>query len=402
MIGKSKRTLFYLTNMIFESMTFFIAAVLLGGVSTVSFSVTFTLVYLAAVSLPLLLFLRTDRPSGWILFLFMPLSLLLFHFGAEIPPLAAVILGIALVWRCSVNWIEPIKSDAEIIFIMTLIAVLILSFVYSEERASVLLAAGCFQAFLLLLLKLSNQWGSSGRTFASKELKLAGIIIGAAAVAGSLVAAFKLIFTGALTAIFHALNFLVIMPLYKLVSILPLPEDWLLGLEEMQNKMDDQKKPDEKLQKLNLSDGFADLEWLAWTIAAALLCIALFILYKKKMNWQAASSRPINAAASSYQASYNITDKKRRWFQSENIIRKQMAMLEKEMHKNGQSRYPGESINQWFDRLKLNTSEAGIIQDIYEKVRYGETLETDDERKKFKHSLKIIREKLKKDRSQNA
>jgi hypothetical protein len=217
--------------MIYEGMTFFIAAVLLGGESTWLFAVTFALSYLAAVSLPLLLFLRTDKPAGWMLFLLIPVSLLLFYFGTGIPALSAAILGIALVWRCSVNWIESIKNDAEKIFIITLVAVLILSFVYNEGRATALLAAGCLQGCSLLLLKMSYQWTVAGRKLAAKELKFAGILIGAAAAAGMLVTIFKIIFAGALTSIFHILNFAIIMPLYKLLTYFPFLINWCDELE---------------------------------------------------------------------------------------------------------------------------------------------------------------------------
>jgi methyl coenzyme M reductase gamma subunit len=119
------------------------------------------------------------------------------------------------------------------------------------------------------------------------------------------------------------------------------------------------------------------------------------------LNWQQAASIPVHPAASSYPGSPDLINKKRRWFQSENIIRKQIAILEKELHKYGQHRQPGESVSQWFNRLEINISEAAIIKDIYEKVRYGETIETSEERKQFKQSLKMVRQKLKETRSQN-
>ncbi|MGV2940980.1 hypothetical protein AB5I83_15380 [Mesobacillus sp. LC4] len=86
----------------------------------------------------------------------------------------------------------------------------------------------------------------------------------------------------------------------------------------------------------------------------------------------------------------------------DNHIRKEIFQLEKYAHKKELGRFNHEDIKEWFDRLRIQYDPRTI--QTYEKVRYGEQLDTQlegwfmDEIKKVRKQINTI-EKLKKEES---
>ncbi|MFC7370164.1 DUF4129 domain-containing protein [Fictibacillus iocasae] len=388
------RTAIYMLNLSYEGTLFFMAAVLLGGESTWAFAGSFTFSFLMAAALPLLLFLRSDKPAGWMLYLFIPLSFLLFYFAAGLPPFTAAIMSTALLWRSFVNWTEGKNSDAEKILFITLFILLFIAFFLDEERISLLLISGCLQAFLLLLLKMVYRWDNMTKSIALREASFAGVFMLVMISAGLLLTVFKTIISTAMISVFYMLYFSVILPLISLLSHIPLFSDWLNTVKEKSNEVSDSQKAEEPLQQIALNTNQTDLAWAGWSLAAVLLALALFFLYKKKFNFSQAESGAV-IASSFHPSAYSRNKTKKQWFQSDNVIRRQMAALEKELHKKGLDRLTGESASSWFQRLNLQSESARHVLSLYEKVRYGELSENTIERKQFKAAIKHIRQEIK-------
>lgn len=130
-----------------------------------------------------------------------------------------------------------------------------------------------------------------------------------------------------------------------------------------------------------------DIDFTYWYIAVlVILCVLLFIyLYKKFQG----STEVLDLTENQF---FTITfddggkeasssKNKRQGEQPSYRVRKEMYRLEKMAEKLQLARTSSETIGEWFRRVGVNEDE--VIQSIYERVRYGNQMETDKEYKLF-------------------
>jgi hypothetical protein len=86
---------------------------------------------------------------------------------------------------------------------------------------------------------------------------------------------------------------------------------------------------------------------------------------------------------------------RKRWGggQPTNRIRKEIYLLEKQAEKLHLGRHSSETIAEWFNRIGVKEDE--LLQAIYEKVRYGNLLESNEEYKVFLSSMEKKKSELK-------
>jgi hypothetical protein len=129
-----------------------------------------------------------------------------------------------------------------------------------------------------------------------------------------------------------------------------------------------------------------DLTYLYITIALILCTILFIFLYKKFQG----STEVIDQNNQGYfiSASFDEEDKgaglsqdKRNSGQPSNRIRKEIFRLERNAEKLQLGRISSETVGEWFTRIGVE--ENLFIQSVYEKVRYGNVLASDEEYRLF-------------------
>ncbi|WP_419887486.1 hypothetical protein ACN6MT_18760 [Neobacillus niacini] len=142
-----------------------------------------------------------------------------------------------------------------------------------------------------------------------------------------------------------------------------------------------------------------DIHFTYWYFAVLIiLCILLFIyLYKK---FQGTTEVLDTTENQYYTISFDDGGKgtsssknKRSGEQPSHRVRKEMYRLEKMAEKLQLGRSSSEAIGEWFTRVGVNEDE--VIQSVYERVRYGNQMESDEEYKIFLQKIESKKSELK-------
>lgn len=129
-----------------------------------------------------------------------------------------------------------------------------------------------------------------------------------------------------------------------------------------------------------------------------ILCILLFIFLYKKFQ---GSTEVLDSTENGFYSSSFDEDekgtifykKKRDSEQPSYRVRKEIYRLEKMAEKLQLGRHPYETIGEWFSRVGVNEDE--LIQSVYEKVRYGNQIESDKEYRLFLKNIETKKAELK-------
>ncbi|MDF2857689.1 MAG: hypothetical protein K0Q87_3540 [Neobacillus sp.] len=127
------------------------------------------------------------------------------------------------------------------------------------------------------------------------------------------------------------------------------------------------------------------------------LCIVLFIVIYKKFR-KSPESAATNDHAFSISSSFDEIEKgtsrnRRGGGQPTYRVRKEIYLFEKHADKLHLRRNSAETISEWFQRMGIEEDEQ--IQSIYEKVRYGNLIESDEEYNLFSKSIESKKSDLK-------
>lgn len=315
-------------------------------------------------------------------------SILFWYMTSSI--LLSILVSIVLMWRSAENWNDPFKTDLELIFGLGVVLTFILS-LFFKDGYTVIYGAIWTQFLLLLLIKMTlHYFRNISMRIVMKDFAVPLTLVGLSGVILAILGPLKLLLYWILDGVFFILYYILAVPLWKLVSLLP---PLIQSLKQLFNIEDGGKvKLDNKTEDIleQRPETMAESPMFFYATIAILIIIILFFLWKKKNVFNNQSSLLLNGNISVLDDSFTNQQwlGKKRWLQSKDRTRKKFLQFEKAMDKKGFGREPGESASNWFIRLDLSGKEADSVLDAYEKVRYGEESISDPEYKQYVDALK--------------
>ncbi len=214
-------------------------------------------------------------------------------------------------------------------------------------------------------------------------------LVGLSGVILAILGPLKQLLYWALDGVFFILYYILAVPLWKVISLLPPLIQMLKQLFNMEEKgkVNTGNQTDVLEQR---PETLAESPILLYTTIAILIIMVLFFLWKKRNVFNNQSSLLVNGNISVLDSTYANSQMigKKRWLQSKDRTRKRFLHFEKVMYKKGFGRQPGESAVNWFQRLELSGKDADSVLAAYEKVRYGEESISDTEYNQYVSALK--------------
>ncbi|WP_233880327.1 hypothetical protein [Virgibacillus halodenitrificans] len=356
-------------------------------------------VYISIIIISLLLHAVVQRwVRNFSLYAIMFISLLiilLLVYGISI--FLVILLTIFLVWRQIVHDEEAdAKNQKVLIVVMLSIFIFDIYWMYDEQLIWIALT------FLIVLIAgymVSNI--SHGRN-GYHQLKFIGFTIASMLIGGILLYLLYDVIqpaTGFLWSSVAQLLMIFAKGIAYLIDVSPLEIE---GIREMitSNNTNDVKMemPDEIPRSDNedkvdqaITDSFSSW-WLLSVFVASLLILLFFFLKKKHMSKKL---EVVEAEGSVSQSPVEKRETKNRLTRSnskkgwkvDNEIRKQVMELEELAFEKGYGRLKYETIEEWLERLELNTSQLKI----YQNVRYGNKYVTEEETAYFKEEISRIK-----------
>lgn len=315
-------------------------------------------------------------------------SLLFWYMTSSL--LLSILISIVLMWRSTENWNDPFKTDLELIFGLGTVLTFILS-LFFKDGYTVIYGAIWTQFMLMLLIKMTlHYFKNDSIQIVMKDFVVPLTLVGVSGVILAVLGPLKILLYWILDGVFFILYYILAVPLWQLISLLP-PLIQMLkklfntkegGKMELGNKTEDvvEQRP----------ETLAETPMLLYITIAILIIIVIFFLWKKRNVFNNQSSLLLNGNISVLDSSYANSQLigKKRWLQSKDRTRKKFLQFEKTLDKKGFGREPGESAVNWFQRLELCGKDADSVLATYEKVRYGEESISDQEYNQYVSALK--------------
>ncbi|ANC76056.1 hypothetical protein ABE65_004210 [Fictibacillus phosphorivorans] len=389
MLKKNQQFSLYGLNLTFDAMlVFMIMTIFTAGATWLDF-VWFVVNLLPLIAISGALYLFKPNLSKITLVCFVILSSVLFWYMTS-SIILSILVSIVLMWRSAENWNDPFKTDLELIFGIGAVLTLILS-LFFKDGYTVIYGAVWTQFLLMLLIKMTLHYcKNTSMRIVMKDFAVPLTLVGLSGVILAILGPLKLLLYWILDGVFFILYYVLAVPLWKLVSLLPPLIQWIKKLFNIQEggKVKLGNKTEEVLEQR--PETLAESPVLLYTTIAILIIIVVFFLWKKRNVFNNQSNLLLNGNISVLDDSFANQQSvgKKRWLQSKDRTRKKFLQFEKLMDKKGFGREPGESASNWFMRLDLFGKEADSVLDAYEKVRYGEESISDTEYKQYVDALK--------------
>ncbi|MBH0172170.1 DUF4129 domain-containing protein [Fictibacillus sp. 23RED33] len=388
MLKKSQQFTLYGMNLSFDAMLVFIMLTIFsGGATWLEFGwFTANLILIVAISGALYLY----KPNLFkiTLFCFVIVSTLLFWFMTS-SLILSILISFVLMWRSAENWNDSFKTDLELIFAISAVLTLLLS-LFFKDGFTVMYGAVWIQFMLMLFIKMTlHYFKNDSIQIVMKDFMVPLTLVGLSGVILAILGPLKQLLYWALDGVFFILYYILAVPLWKVISLLPPLIQMLkqLFIMEEKGKVNTGNQTDVLEQR---PETLAESPILLYTTIAILIIMVLFFLWKKRNVFNNQSSLLVNGNISVLDSTYANSQMigKKRWLQSKDRTRKRFLHFEKVLDKKGFGRQPGESAVNWFQRLELSGKDADSVLAAYEKVRYGEESISDTEYNQYVSALK--------------
>ncbi|MBH0165237.1 DUF4129 domain-containing protein [Fictibacillus sp. 7GRE50] len=388
MLKKSQQFTLYGMNLSFDAMLVFIMLTIFsGGATWLEFGwFSANLILIVAISGALYLY----KPNLFkiTLFCFVIVSTLLFWFMTS-SLILSILISFVLMWRSAENWNDSFKTDLELIFAISAVLTLLLS-LFFKDGFTVMYGAVWIQFMLMLFIKMTlHYFKNDSIQIVMKDFMVPLTLVGLSGVILAILGPLKQLLYWALDGVFFILYYILAVPLWKVISLLPPLIQMLKQLFKMEEKgkVNTGNQTDVLEQR---PETLAESPILLYTTIAILIIMVLFFLWKKRNVFNNQSSLLVNGNISVLDSTYANSQMigKKRWLQSKDRTRKRFLHFEKVLDKKGFGRQPGESAVNWFQRLGLSGKDADSVLAAYEKVRYGEESISDTEYNQYVSALK--------------
>ncbi|MFZ7944294.1 hypothetical protein [Neobacillus sp. 19] len=308
----------------------------------------------------------------------------------------AICLGLIVFWRGIYLFEEPLReSESSILlvsFIISMIAIIYAAMSrYPFQGAIIYLVIG--QLSLILMGGFFRKWNSmqdDRSKFAVYFLKIFAVVsvIGAA-----------------LTFLLNYIQFVFFWILQLVVTLFTFIAAPLFGILEYLFSL---KGNEERKTNISSGSGLLDEDgkyqepsydltekslYILLTLGTISLIIYLF--YKKKIKNQTYSndSASIFSVSERVFGAMNVSKFHQKIKPPNDLIRREIFELEKFAHKLNLGRLSFETLEEWWQRVGLSGSRASI--EIYEKVRYGAALVSEEEQILLRTEMGHLKQQLK-------
>ncbi|MBH0162473.1 DUF4129 domain-containing protein [Fictibacillus sp. 26RED30] len=388
MLKKSQQFTLYGMNLSFDAMLVFIMLTIFSGGATWLEFVWFNANLILIVAISGALYLYKPNLFKITLFCFIIVSTLLFWFMTS-SLILSILISFVLMWRSAENWNDSFKTDLELIFAISAVLTLLLS-LFFKDGFTVMYGAVWIQFMLMLFIKMTlHYFKNDSIQIVMKDFMVPLTLVGLSGVILAILGPLKQLLYWALDGVFFILYYILAVPLWKVISLLPPLIQMLKQLFNMEEKgkVNTGNQTDVLEQR---PETLAESPILLYTTIAILIIMVLFFLWKKRNVFNNQSSLLVNGNISVLDSTYANSQMigKKRWLQSKDRTRKRFLHFEKVMDKKGFGRQPGESAVNWFQRLELSGKDADSVLAAYEKVRYGEESISDTEYNQYVSALK--------------
>ncbi|MBA2175711.1 hypothetical protein H0266_12490 [Halobacillus locisalis] len=316
--------------------------------------------------------------------------------------LIGVALAGGLVWRYNAMEVDPEQGNEHGLLIMTTILAFTELVFYRD--LSLMVALLLQYVILFMGYNLSHYYRVSKADRAEGQKNILGFAVaiplatigllillpGVRSVVGFLWSGVSFIFLKGVSGVIAGLQFFGLD-----VSDIE-PSESLDGQQGLLDKMEEMRPQDEATEyDGSVVNRIGDAtQWgLIIGILAAVI-IVLFIVYRFNKNREGFEDEGSGLSYQSYQLASDMSDTSSMFSfsrsKANNPIRKQFEKFEKNAAKSGVGREPNESINDWFDRIGLETSQTTL----YQKVRYGLEELTSEETDRFYCEMKDLQQQI--------
>ena len=163
---------------------------------------------------------------------------------------------------------------------------------------------------------------------------------------------------------------------------------------EMEEKVNTEEE-EELQQNFNQDSTLSQIpvDTVLGILFAAAVIIGLYIYYKMRNQPSIENmEEEMNASASIFQAKHEVKNRKAR--APEDRVRKVYFEFEKWLASKNMGRYRNETITEWIRRLDLDKIIDQKRLQIYMKARYRDTNTTDDEYRKYKGNIQLMKKDI--------
>jgi hypothetical protein len=326
----------------------------------------------------------------------------------DFPIMFVIVLSILIYWRTTVmNSDHDSMQTGPCLFLTVFLGFNLLIFAYMQdypEQNTLLAMLTLTLAFIIIGGFLINWLSVTGnKVLKSHLLKNFLWILGMMVAISLLLAALKDVFRWVVVsilkiAVFAASFFM--SPLFNWAENYELTGE-LNPFAQIQNAQSEiEPESTSLIHDQSVLPSKVDMDFTYVYIAVfMILCILLFIFLYKKFQ---GSTEVLNSAEHGFYTTSSFDEEEKRASSSKNKkvgeqpsyrVRKEIYRLEKLAEKLQLRRNTSETIGEWFTRVGVK--EDGLIQSVYERVRYGNQLESDEEYKLFLKNIDKKKTELK-------
>lgn len=340
---------------------------------------------------------RFKEKGKWLFFLIiLPLLLIAGHvlFSSLI---FSLILSLLLYWRTIANFYEQDKSNEGKWLVATILLGILFLF-FSTAKAELIILLMICQITFIFIGRFVNQWFQLDSLVNEKSrffipfMFIVFFIGGTGLLFTAGINVFKWLFFSVIKMVVFILSF-ILKPFFNWAEM----QDWTIKIEELINiqggvEFDDSTLNIEKTESIFSVDPAQIITLLL------IVCIVFLFVYVFKRKKSALRLSNIHKDSGfSSESSYDLETPRlfalNKSTPPSDQIRKEIYGFERFARKYDIGREPFESLSDWMERIGISNYE--LINSIYEKVRYGESIYSEKEAKEFKNDLEIKKREIK-------
>jgi hypothetical protein len=326
----------------------------------------------------------------------------------DLPIMFVIVLSILIYWRTTVmNSNHDSVQTGPCLFLTVFLGFTVLIFAYMQhypEQNTLLIMLTLTLAFIIIGGFLINWLSVTGNKvlkglLLKNFLWILGIMVTISLLLAALKDVFKWVVVSILKIAVFAASFFM-SPLFNWAENYELTGELNPFSQNQNEQTPDNSENTGFIQDQSTLAAKLDMDFTFLYIAGfMILCILLFIFLYKKFQ---GSTEVLNSTEHGFYTTSSFDEEEKRTSSSKNKkigeqpsyrVRKEIYRLEKLAEKLQLRRNSSETIGEWFRRVGVNEDE--LIQSVYERVRYGNQIESDEEYKLFLKNIDKKKTELK-------
>lgn len=340
---------------------------------------------------------KFKEKGKWLFFLVIfPLLLIVGHLLSS-SFIFSLIMSLLIFWRTLANFYEQEKLNEGKWLVATILLGIMMLF-FTTAKSDIVIALMIAQITFIFVGRFVKQWlqldslVNEKRRFFIPFISIFFIIGATGLLFTAGMNGFKWLFFFILKMVVNVLV-LILKPFFNWAEM----QDWTSQIEELINIEGGAEFDDSEL-KMEKNESILSVDPAQIITLLLIACVVfLFIYVFKRRKSEVRLNNKTKDSGFSSESSYLLETPSIFPFKKmpppSDQIRKEIYSFERYARKHQIGREPFESLSDWMERIGLSNYE--MINSIYEKVRYGESIYSDKEAKDFKNDIEIKKRELK-------